>query len=98
MSRYQTIDDGAYLGVVVALSHGVTPGPASAMRYRININLPGGPQVLDGIAPAIERWPDEVHVNALKPGTAVWIAAIGGHLQLMARELPATITCGGQSQ
>ena len=83
-----------YFGIVTGLSHGINPGPASAMRYKIWINFPEGAQELSGIAPVMERWPDIIHVNAIAPNTAVWVASVGGHLQLMARELPATINCG----
>jgi hypothetical protein len=72
---------------------GTSPGPASGITYRILINFPDGPQEVSGIAPAIDRWPDQIKVNAIKPGTAVDVASVNGHLQLMTRELPHFVPC-----
>jgi hypothetical protein len=80
---------------VVRGHEGVSPGPASGITYKVLVNfpLPTGPQEVRGVAPCMDRWPDQLKVVAIKPGTAVFVASVHGKLQLMARELPHFTPC-----
>lgn len=91
-----TFPDGVYTGVVRGLSSGDSPGPASAMSYRIVVNFPHQKQEISGVRPAADRWPDQVKVRALQPGTAVLVAVVQGRLQLTERELPHFAPCQQQ--
>ena len=87
----------AYPSVVRGQSSGDPVGPASPMSYKMLINFPDGPQEVDGIAPAVERYPDTMKVRAIKAGTFAWVGSVQGQLQLAARELPDIQPCGGSS-
>ena len=87
------IQVGAYPGVVIA---GPTaPGPASGMAYTMVVNTATGARTVEGIVPVMERWPDEIDVMPIKPGTFVMVGTVNGRWQLGARELPAFRVRGG---
>lgn len=89
-----TTIDQAYFGVIRS-HNGPAVGPASGISYNVAVNMPGGTRLLEGIRPAVDRWPDAFNVRPISPATAVWIADVRGQVQLMARELPNAVECPG---
>lgn len=93
MIRVNGYQDGVYPCVIGTRSHGPESGAASTMRYNITVNFPAGAVAFTGVAPAWEREPDTVMVNAIKPGTGCACGIVAGVLQLYARELPDRGPC-----
>jgi hypothetical protein len=85
--------DGLYLGVVLGRAAGEASDIAINITYRLEINFPEGKTIIEGIAPAVERWPAPIKVRAIKDGTAVTVAVVGTQLQLLDRELPDFTPC-----
>lgn len=82
-------------GVIRGLSTGDPIGPANTMSYKVAVNFPDGMRQLEGMKPAMHRWPPEIKARAIEAGTIVPIALTKGIVQLMARELPHFEPCPG---
>lgn len=88
-SERNRIHEGSVLSVQLATG-GTDPGPASKMSYTVAVNDVG---TLVGIVPGLPRWPDEWDVEAIKPGTPVFVASVRGQMVLMVKEERATEEC-----
>lgn len=93
-----------FVGLVTAVATGPTGfGAASLYSYDVFVNFPvdqrsgSGPRICPGLKPAMQRWDDSINVIPLEINSVVHVASIAGELQLLARELPHTVPCGGQA-
>jgi len=81
---------------VIESVQGQNPGPASGITYTVLFNMDGGiPVTFEGVRPHNTRYPDELDIQAAKPGTVVSGVMIHQELQLTIIELPDFSPCPG---
>jgi hypothetical protein len=69
------------------------PGPASGFRYTVDVVKPGGTQRVANVKPNVQRWPDQINVTPILPGTAVLVFCIEDKVVMADRELPHFTPC-----
>lgn len=92
--RFDPQDDVQVFPGIVKVANGPPGfGEADEYTYDVYVNMPDNPSIVPGLSPVMERWSG--NVVPIKVDTVVMVGAVRGHLQLMARELPHLVDCGG---
>ena len=90
---YDPSDMQFFTGMVREIDGPAGFGAAADYSYATHINFPDNPSVVEGIAPVCQRWAG--NVVPIEVGTPVIVASVRGHLQMMWREIPHIVDCGG---
>ena len=91
-----------YRGVIQAVIDANTPGldppevMASKIGYDVMIHTPDGQRILlENVAPAQSRYPDEMNIVPAAVGTRVPVWRFGTEWFFTVPELPEVVECGG---